>query len=102
MLKFTTRAGAGDGTALITAAAGERLRIGDYVFLQLMEAGEITVILKFGSTQVHSPILLKDASMGTVLKFPHQTSAPGEALYVNLSANDIDVSVTVDVDKLSY
>lgn len=102
MLVTTTRAGAGDGTALITAGASERLRIGDYIFLQLLEAGPITVVLKFGSTVIHSPILLSSAVPGVVLNIPHQHSALAAALYVNLSANDIDVSVTIDVDKLSY
>lgn len=102
MLVTTTRAGSGDGTALITAAAGERLRIGDYIFLQLLETGPITVVLKFGSTAIHSPILLQNVGDGVVLELPHQVSAQAAALYANLSANDIDVSVTIDVDKLTY
>ena len=99
MLVQTTRAGSGAGTAIITAAAGERLRIGKYIFLQLLETGPITVVLKFGDAVIHSPILLQDVSMGTILTFPEQTSVAGAALYVDLSANDIDVSVTIDVER---
>lgn len=71
-------------------------------FLQLLETGPITVVLKFGSTAIHSPILLNEVGAGVVLSFPEQTSAKGEALYVDLSAENIDVSVTVDVVRLSY
>ncbi len=102
MLVSTTRTGSGDGTALITAGAAERLRIGDYIFLELLEPGQVTVVLKFGSTVIHSPILLSSAVPGVVLELPEQISAQAAALYVNLSANDIDVSVTIDVDKVSY
>lgn len=102
MLVATTRAGSGDGTALVTAGASERLRIGDYIYLQLLETGPITVVLKFDSTVLHSPILLQSVGDGVVLKLPGQISAKAAALYANLSANDIDVSVTVDVDKLTY
>lgn len=101
-METTTRTGAGNGTAIATAAAGERLRIGDYVFLQALDAGPITVILKFGDTEIHSPILLQNVESGVVLKFPPQTSGQAEALYVNLSANDIDVSVTIDVQRVRY
>ena len=58
MLKCTTQTGAGAGTALITAGAAQRLRVGEYVYLQLMETGTITAVLKFDSTAIHSPILL--------------------------------------------
>ncbi len=101
MLKFTTRTGAGAGTALITAGASERLRIGDYVFLQLLETGTITAVLKFDAAAMHSPILLDGTAMGVVLKIPEQVSAKGAALYVDLSANDLDVSVTIDVDLVA-
>ena len=99
MLVPTTRTGAGAGTAIITAAEGERLRVGKYVFLQLLETGPITVVLKFGTTAIHSPILLNEVGLGVVLTFPEQTSAAGASLYVDLSANDIDVSVTIDVER---
>lgn len=102
MLVSTTRTGSGDGTALITAGAAERLRIGAYIFLELLEAGPITVVLKFGAAAIHSPILLQSVGTGIVLQIPDQYSALAAALYVNLSANDIDVSVTIDVDRLSY
>lgn len=102
MLIPTTRTGAGAGTALATAAANERLRIGDYIFLQLLETGPITVVLKFDSTAIHSPILLDSVGMGVVLRLPEQISAKGAALYVDLSAGDIDVSVTIDVDKVIH
>lgn len=102
MLVTTTRAGSGDGTALVTAGASERLRIGRYIYLQLLETGPITVVLKFGSATIHSPILLQSVGDGVVLNLPDQDSALAAALYANLSANDIDVSVTVDVQKLSY
>lgn len=102
MLVATTRTGSGDGTALATAGASERLRIGDYIYLQLLETGPVTVLLKFGSTSLHSPILLSSDVPGVVLKLPEQISAQAAALYVNLSANDIDVSVTIDVDRLTY
>lgn len=102
MLVATTRTGAGAGTALVTAGASERLRIGDYIYLQLLETGPITVHIKFGETSLHSPILLSSDVPGVVLKWPEQISAKGAALYVDLSANDIDVSVTIDVDKLTY
>ena len=102
MLISTTRTGSGDGTALATAGANERLRIGDYIFLELLETGPITVVLKFGAAAIHSPILLRAGGIGIAIKIPHQYSALGAALYVHLSADDIDVSVTIDVDKLSY
>lgn len=101
MLKFTTRTGAGAGTALITAGASERLRIGDYIYLQLMETGTITVVLKFDAAAIHSPILLDQTAFGVALKIPEQISAKGAALYVDLSANDLDVSVTIDVDLVA-
>lgn len=102
MLIKTTRTGIGAGTALITAASGERLSVGQYVFLQLLETGSVTVVLKFGSTAIHSPFLLNEVGVGVVLSFPEQTSAKGEALYVDLSADSLDVSVTIDVLRLSY
>ncbi len=58
MLYKTTRTGSGAGTAVVTAASSERLSIGQYIFLQLLEAGPIAVVLKFGSTPIHSQILL--------------------------------------------
>ena len=99
MLVKTTRTGAGAGTALITAAASERLRIGQYIFLELLEAGTITVILKFDAVAIHSPILLSSDVPGVVLKLPEQTSGLGASLYADLSANDIDVSVTIEVER---
>ncbi len=99
MLVKTTRTGAGDGAALITAAASERLRIGSYIFLQLLEAGPITILLKFDAVAIHSPILLSSVASGVVLKLPEQTSPLGANLYVNLSASDIDVSVTIEVER---
>lgn len=102
MLVKTTRTGSGAGTALITADSDERLSVGQYIFLQLLESGSVTVVLKFGSTAFHSPILLDGTGSGVVLTIPQQTSAKGEALYVDLSANDLDVSVTIDVERLSY
>lgn len=102
MLYKTTRTGSGAGTAIATAAAGERLAIGSYLFFELLEAGPVTIVLKFGSTAIHSPILLNDVATGLILVLPQQTSAKGEALYVDLSADNIDVSVTIDVERLSY
>ena len=102
MLYKTTRTGSGAGTAIATAASGERLSVGSYIFLELLEAGPIIVNLKFGSTAFHSPILLNDSATGVILILPQQISAKGEALYVELSEDNIDVSVTIDVERLSY
>ncbi len=101
MLIPTTRTGSGAGTALATAGASERLRIGEYLFLQLLETGPITVVLKFDATAIHSPILLNEVGLGVIIELPTQISAKGAAFYVDLSANDIDVSVTVDIDKVT-
>ncbi len=102
MLIKTTRTGSGVGIAMATAASEERLSIGSYVFLELLEAGPIIATLKFGSTAIHSPILLNDSATGVILVFPQQVSAKGEALYVELSEDNIDVSVTIDVERFAY
>lgn len=99
MLIVTTRTSSGAGTALITAAENERLQVGAYCYLQMLEVGPVTVLLKFDDVVIHSAILLQDVAMGCVLRFPLQTSEPGAALYIDLSGN-IDVSVTIEVARV--
>lgn len=90
MLRIGNRATSGDGDAIVDAGASERVRVHGHVFLQAQEAGPVTCILKFvdgeTSTSLHTGIKLVDDGDGVVLDLPAQTSTPGAALHLNLSA----------------
>lgn len=94
------RATSGDGTAVVTAAAGSKLKIGKYIFLQLQEAGPVVCLLKFGSTTIHAGIGISNINEGVVLmELPTQTSGTAEALYVNLSASK-SVNYAIEVEAV--
>lgn len=99
MLYVGSQGTAGNGTAVVTAAADRRLKIGKFIQLQLNAAGPQTVILKFGSTAKYS-VTFQNAGDGIVLQnLPEQWSADGEALYVNVSAS-IAVGYVIDVEEI--
>jgi hypothetical protein len=95
-----TRNTSGNGDAIITAGATERLRLGNFVQLQLNEAGPCTVLLKFGSTTIYS-VTLQSAGDGVVVTLPAQVSALADPLYINLSAAKA-VGYVVDIDKVTW
>lgn len=102
MLYKTTRLGAGAGTAIVTATSTEKLSVGKYVFIQLLSAGPVTVVLKLGTTAIHSPILLSIDVPAVAWQFPEQLGARGEGFFVDLSVDGVSVSVTADVEKIAY
>lgn len=95
-----TRNTPGDGDAIVTAGASERLSIGDFVQFQLNEAGPCTLLLKYNSTTIYS-VTLQSAGDGVALPIPNQVSAPAAALYVNLSAAKA-IGYVLDVDKANW
>ena len=102
MLYATTRLGAGAGTAIVTATSTEKLSVGKYIFLQLLGTGSVTVVLKLGTTAIHSPVLLNSDVPAVAWSFPEQLGAKGEGFFVDLSVDGISVSVTADVVKIAY
>ncbi len=102
MLYATTRLSAGAGTAIVTATSTEKLSVGKYIFLQLLGTGSVTVVLKLGTTAIHSPVLLTSDVPAVAWSFPEQLGAKGEGFFVDLSVDGISVSVTADVVKIAY
>lgn len=95
-----TRNTAGNGTALATANAGQKLRIGKFILLQLKATvGPVTALLKFGSTTV-LPLHMTVQGDGLVLvDVPPMVSAAGDSLYLNLS-DDKEVMYKIYVDMV--
>jgi len=91
------RATSGDGTAIVTAAAGFRLKLNGFFKVQLLETGPVTLLLKCGSTTVYSAYMV-DAGDGELMAdFPLTYSGEAEALYVNLSAaKSVDYAINVE------
>lgn len=80
-----TRSTDGDGTAVVTATDDKNLEI-DWIQLQNKGAADVTVKLKFGSTEIYDALL--PAGVGVIPGLPKElrVSAANAALYVNLSA----------------
>lgn len=90
---------AGGGTAVATAGATERIRIGRFIQLQLKEAGPVDVLLKLGDT-THYSVLLESTSQGIVLDdIPGMTGERGEDLTIDLSAA-VEVAYHIYYDLL--
>lgn len=90
----------GDGSTIKAAAANERLRLGDFIQLQLTEStGPVTAVLKLGSTTVYS-VLLATQGSGVALRLPEIIGQRGDDLFLNLSDNKA-VGYTIDVDVLT-
>lgn len=102
MLYIGSRGTSGDGTAIVTAGAGERIRVHGHFFLQIAETGDVTVIPKFvvgeTSSKVHADIILGSSDVkGVLMDIPMQTSPLGASLHLNLS-DAIDVNYTIQAD----
>ena len=84
MLYIGTRNTSGDGTAIATAGATERVRV-RRIQLQLTEStGPVTVLLKLASMTIYQ-VLLANQGDGVVFDLAGVTGALGADLYVNLS-----------------
>ena len=91
------RATSGDGTAVVTAAAGFRLKLSGFFKVQALEAGPITLLLKCGSTTVYSAYMVDSGDGELITEFPLIYSGEAEALYVNLSAaKSVDYAIEVE------
>lgn len=93
-----TRSTSGDGSAVASAGAAERLKLGEFIQLQLTVAGPVTVVLKLGST-THYTVLLQNAGDGVILhRIPPIIGQLGEDLYVDLSdAKAVGYVIAYDV-----
>lgn len=93
-----TRNSSGNGSAVATAGASERLKLGDFIQLQLTAVGPVTIVLLLGSTQVYS-VLLQNAGEAVILqRIPPIVGQLGEDLYVDLSdAKAVGYVIAYDV-----
>ncbi|MBP8292322.1 MAG: hypothetical protein KAX65_06085 [Caldilineaceae bacterium] len=83
----------------MAAAAGQILQLNGYLFLQLAQAGPVTVLVKLGSVIIHSVRLVNDGD-GVVLTLPVQKSSAAASLYINLDGAKA-VVYTIDVEIAS-
>lgn len=82
-----TRSTSGDGTAIATATGSKCIEI-DWLQLQnLNTTTDVTVILKFGSTEIYRVLLAEKTGVIPGLPKELRVSAANDSLYVNLSAN---------------
>ena len=90
MLITGTRNTSGAGTAIKTAAAGNVLKVGRFIQLQINAAGANTIIVKYVLGETTTVIYTADLSddvPGVIVELPDvETSAAGAALHVDLSA----------------
>ena len=92
------RATSGDGTAVVTAASGFRLKLNGFFKLQALAAGPINVLVKCGSTTVYSAYMVSDGDGELIAEFPLTYSGEAEALYVNLdTAKSVDYAIDVEI-----
>ena len=83
-----TRNTAGNGSAIITASTGNRLRFGRFAQLQLNAAGPQTVEILFGTATVIYSATLQNAGDGVIVEnLEPQFSAGTAPLYVSLSGS---------------
>lgn len=91
-----TRNTSGDGSAIATAGATERVRVRT-VQLQLTDStGPVTVLLKLAAVTIYQ-VLLAEQGSGVVFDLGGVAGAKGADLYVNLSAAK-EVSYVIDAE----
>lgn len=94
-----TRDTAGGGTAIATAGDDERIRIGDFIQLQIKETGPVDVLLKLGST-THYSVLMQAPPDGVILvSIPRMTGERGEDMTLDLSSS-VEVGYQIWYDLL--
>ena len=97
-LYIGNRATSGDGTAVVTAASGFRIKLNGFFKIQAKAAGPINALIKCGSTTVYSAYMVNDGDGELISKFPLTYSGEAEALYVNLDvAKSVDYVIDVEM-----
>lgn len=85
----------GDGAAVVTAAADQRMDLG---WMQIQNKGNsaVNVKLKFGTREIYD-VLLEEKGIGVLPGLPPdlRRSGIGESLYVNLDGA-VDVYVQIE------
>ncbi len=102
LYKGTRNTTVGNGTAIVTAGATERLRLNGLMKIQAKEAGPINALLQFvksGSADVTVyEVFAVDSGNGEIVHpLPLHVSEPGASLHIDIDVAKV-VAYAIDVD----
>jgi hypothetical protein len=94
----------GNGTAIVTAGATQRLRVNGFLKIQAKESGTINALLQFvksGSSDVTIYSVYMDADVrGEIIdKLPLHVSEPGASLHIDIDVAKI-IAYAIEVDVI--